>query len=377
MAPLITVLTGMRRPNSGVTWIRTNPKIVTLLRALGDGTLLLNHAALDALPQSQTVEYIRELLVAHGILPFRDRYVAGYERWLAIKLASIESTEQRKIVEQFGRWHHLRRLRAQAARAPVTQNAFLHAKQSTAITTAFLRWLHERVLHVHACTQHDVDAWLSAGPSTRQKADDFLGWAVRQRLIKGITIPGRHYLGHPHIGEDHRVDLLRMLLLHETMPADHRIAGYLILLFGQPVQRIARMRIEHVKVIGELVELRPGRVWIPVPEPFATLLRTYLGDRPHMNTAANPNSPWLFPGGMLGQPITPQMITDRLKREGIPPLAARSGTWLQLIREAPPAVLTQALGIHPITAMRYAKLAGADFLSYPRPRVSSSIDVDG
>ncbi|MEV0202813.1 hypothetical protein [Nonomuraea sp. NPDC050691] len=201
LVPLITTLTGMRRPNSGVTWIRTNPKVVTLLRALGNGTLPMNHAALDALPKSQTVEYIRELLVAQGILPFRDRYVAGYERWLAAKLASIESPEQRKIVEQFGRWHHLRRLRAQAARAPVTENAFLHAKQSTTIATGFLHWLHERGRHVHACTQHDIDTWLSTGPSTRQQVDDFLGWAVRQRLIKGITIPGRPYLGHPHIGD--------------------------------------------------------------------------------------------------------------------------------------------------------------------------------
>ncbi|MER6952291.1 hypothetical protein ABT294_50615 [Nonomuraea sp. NPDC000554] len=367
LIPLATALAGMQRPNSGVTWIRTNPKVATLLSSLGNGDLPLNHAAFDALPKSQTVEYVRELLIEHAVLPFRDRYVAGYERWLATKLADLQDIEQRQVIEQFGRWHHLRRLRAQAAKAPVTQNAFLHAKQSTTVATSFLHWLQERGRHIWACSQHDIDSWLSAGPTTRQQIDSFLCWAVRQRLIKGIKIPTRNYRGSPHIEEGRRLDLLRMLLLHETMPADHRIAGCLILLFGQPIQRIARMRMDHVKVTAESVELRLSREWIPVPEPFATLLRAYLGNRPHMNTAANPDSPWLFPGGMPRQPITPQMIATRLSREGLPPLAARSGTWLQLVREAPPSVLAQALGIHPITAMRHAKLAGADFLSYPRP----------
>lgn len=50
-------------------------------------------------------------------------------------------------------------------------------------------------------------------------------------------------------------------------------------------------------------------------------------------------------------------------------LAGRTGTWLQLVRDAPPSVLAEALGIFPATAMRHAELAGSDYLSYPNPLI--------
>ncbi len=39
-------------------------------------------------------------------------------------------------------------------------------------------------------------------------------------------------------------------------------------------------------------------------------------------------------------------------------------TWFQLVREAPPSILADPLGIHSNTAMRHASLAGADYLAY-------------
>jgi hypothetical protein len=38
-----------------------------------------------------------------------------------------------------------------------------------------------------------------------------------------------------------------------------------------------------------------------VPEPVATLLRRHLANRANMTTAANPDSPWLFPGQRDGE----------------------------------------------------------------------------
>lgn len=49
---------------------------------------------------------------------------------------------------------------------------------------------------------------------------------------------------------------------------------------------------------------------------------------------------------------------------GIPTLGARTGAWRQLVREAPPAILAEALGITANTAMRYANLAGENYLTY-------------
>ena len=52
-----------------VTWLRTNPKTRELLHALGSGTVELTHEALDGLPASHTVEYLRGLLVTSHALP--------------------------------------------------------------------------------------------------------------------------------------------------------------------------------------------------------------------------------------------------------------------------------------------------------------------
>jgi hypothetical protein len=122
----------------------------------------------------------------------------------------------------------------------------------------------------------------------------------------------------------------------------------LVLLFGQPAERIAALTIGQVKIDSdERVLLSPAGDWIDVPEPLATLLRTYLNCRRNMATAANPDSAWLFPCGMPGRRIDAAHIANKLRAAGAPVLAARMGTWRQLVREAPPSVLAAALGIAP------------------------------
>ncbi len=83
-----------------------------------------------------------------------------------------------------------------------------------------------------------------------------------------------------------------------------------------------------------------------------------------MSTAANASATWLFPGGMPGRPITAASVVALLRAAGIPVLASRTGTWQQLVREAPPSVLAEALGISPKTAMQHTERAGADWMRY-------------
>jgi hypothetical protein len=79
-----------------------------------------------------------------------------------------------------------------------------------------------------------------------------------------------------------------------------------------------------------------------------------------MQTAANPDTDWLFPGRHL----TAQKLRDCLREAGIPPLASRSTTWQQLVRQAPPQVLAEALGISATAALRHAARAGANWTAY-------------
>lgn len=353
----------MPSANSGMTWLRSTG-VRSLLASLAKGETPLTQEGLDALPASRSVEYIRGLLVEQKALPARNEQVAVYGRWLDEKLAAIKDPERRRLIETFGRWHQLRGLRRRTSAGPMTGAAFLRAKQSTTLAIEFLDWLATRERTLADCTQRDIDAWFAAGPSTRSHTQSFLYWAINARRVKGIKMPPHTERAHPAIGEDERIEAVRQVLLDDTIQLPWRIAGGLVLLFGQPAQRIAELRLDQVDLTGDRVRLLLARDWLHVPEPFASLLREYLGRRRNMATAANASAQWLFPGGMPGRPITAASIVLQLRTVGIPVRPSRNGTWQQLVREAPPSVLAEALGISPKTAMQHAARAGADWLRY-------------
>lgn len=69
---LIGVLAAAARPESVYTWMR-GANANELLTSLGTRSIALTHESFDALPASRSVEYLREMLVHHGMLPDRDR----------------------------------------------------------------------------------------------------------------------------------------------------------------------------------------------------------------------------------------------------------------------------------------------------------------
>ncbi|TXS80566.1 hypothetical protein EAO76_01885 [Streptomyces sp. sk2.1] len=364
LQPLAQAIINMPRPNTGCTWINQNPRVRELLRGLADGTIALSHEALDGLPASRTVEYLRGLLVTHGCLPPRDEHLASFDRWLTPKLDAIKDPDQRRLIERYSRWHLKRRLRDQARTAPVTVGAFLRAKQHLTVATQFLHWLGNRGRRLDECTQHDIDAWFSNGTTTRQHANSFLYWAIRQRLVRNITLPLPTSRTSPLASEDEHLNTLRALLLHDTLPAAHRAIGLMLVLFGQPLSRIVQLRTDQLRDGAEGLQVSFGSNWLNVPEPAAAVIRVHLTARPGLNTAANPSSQLLFPGFMPGRPMHVYAVANILRAIGIRPLAARSRAWLQMVREAPPSVLASALGISAATAMRYAERAGTDYLAY-------------
>jgi hypothetical protein len=78
---------------------------------------------------------------------------------------------------------------------------------------------------------------------------------------------------------------------------------------------------------------------------------------------------------MPGRHIDAAHVANKLRAAGVPLLAARMGTWRQLVREAPPSVLAAALGIAPVTAMKHAERAGGDWLCCAALRRTSDADV--
>ncbi|HEU5002395.1 MAG TPA: Fis family transcriptional regulator [Actinomycetota bacterium] len=364
LVPLADALKGMASANSGITWLRS-ARVQEMLRQLASGEVALTHAAIDALPASRTVEHMRELLVAHGALPGRDRYLAAFQRWCAPKLASVADPEHRRAVEAFVRWHVLPHLRNHAADTAVGTNSFLRAKQSVTTAIELLEWLSQRGRSLAEWTQGDVDAWFAGGTSTRKLSHPFAYWAIRTRRAGRVDVPRAEPRSHPKVSESERLSSLRRLLLNDALHLHWRVAGALVLLFGQPAVRISGLRLEQLSVLdGGRVRIRIAADWLEVPEPLAVLVCTHLAARPNMQTATNATSPWVFPGVLAGRHIDPGTLVTQLRSIGVPVMATKTGTWHQLVREGPPTLLAQALGISPVTAMKHAQAAGADWLRY-------------
>jgi hypothetical protein len=364
LQPLADAIKNMLSANSGVTWLR-NRAVSKLLHQLALGEVELRHEALDALPASRTVEYIRGLLVQNGALVRRDERLATYQRWLETKLVTVDDAEQRRLIQAFGRWHLIPHLRQQAEQGGVTPNTFLRAKQSSTVAIGLLAWLGARGRTVKDWTQHDLDAWFSAGPSTRKHALPFVYWAMNTRRARRLRVPLWEPRTHPKLGEQQRLEALRRLLLDDGIALQLRVAGSLILLYGQPADRIAELSLDRVSAPDEdAVRVRLAADWVDVPEPLSTLVRAHLAGRPNMQTAANKDCPWLFPGNMPGRPMNVDGLVTKLRKVGVPVMATKTGAWQQFVREGPPSVLAEALGIAPVTAMRHAQRAGADWLRY-------------
>lgn len=111
--------------------------------------------------------------------------------------------------------------------------------------------------------------------------------------------------------------------------------------------------------------IRLGTAPIVLPEPVAALTRQLLtGKRGHATTGAGHPSPWLFPGGQPGRPISATHLGLRLKDLGIQPGQARSTALFQLATEMPAALLARMLGIHIDVAVAWQRAAAGDWATY-------------
>lgn len=108
-----------------------------------------------------------------------------------------------------------------------------------------------------------------------------------------------------------------------------------------------------------------ARVPIHLSEPVATLARTVASHRKgHATIGALTPSPWLFPGGQPGRPISSARLTQRLNDLDIHPSQDRSTALFQLAAEVPAAILARTLGIHTDVAVTWQRHSAGDWTTY-------------
>lgn len=270
---LIDALCASDRPESILVWKRS-PKVQTLLRGLGDGTIALSHEGLDAVPGKPT-EHIRALLQHHGLLPHRDANLHRFEDWIAVKLEGLPA-EVRQPVQHFATWHHLRNIRAKSDAGTNTRGPVHSAKQQITETIKFLTWLHQTHHRTAAtCTQQDADEWLAGGPTTRTMIRNFFQLAKKSRLNTGVTVAHRTPRSSPSLSQDQRLAWIRELLTGTSESLTYRVAGMLLLLYAQPLVRVVTLTTDAIAESPHGMTIQLGRHPVDVPEPFATPIRQH------------------------------------------------------------------------------------------------------
>ncbi|MFJ2478540.1 hypothetical protein ACIOWI_37485 [Streptomyces sp. NPDC087659] len=158
----------------------------------------------------------------------------------------------------------------------------------------------------------------------------------------------------------------RRLLHDDTLKSEDRLVGLLLLLYAQWPAAISRLTVDHIEETDGAVRIRLGAVPVDLPGPVAELALHQVAVRRSHAVLARTDSPWLFPGGQPGRPISVWAMGERLRKLGIRLAETRSTALFQLATELPAAVLARTLGID-ITvavAVKWQRAAAGDWGAY-------------
>jgi integrase len=363
LIPVFEAICAARTPKSALNWLRRDGG-AAILAQVASGTLPATHQALDAHPRRRAADHLRQALVAGGVLPPRNEELARTGQWLTGVLAAIEPASGRRLVQAYATWHVMRRLRASAGNSGRPRTYTARARNNIRAAADFTTWLARRGRSLRQCRQADVDNWLATGPGAGH-VRDFLTWAAAREHSATLDVPGPARRSGTAASQDERWAQAARLLHDDTLDLTDRAAGCLLLLYGQQLSRIAALTTSQITSRDGTVLVRLGRHDAPVPEPLGVILTELIRTgRTHAGTGAPASTPWLFPGGLPGRPITASRLGQRLNRLGIYAMAGRRATLTDLAARMPAAVLADLLHLAPGTAVRWTREAGADWNRY-------------
>ena len=358
-------LASSERPNLVLAWLNKTA-IAGILCEFGTGQRALSHASLDELPASKPVEHLRAILVATGTLPPRDEHLARLERWIENILAERGDPGQRQMLHRYAVWHLLRRLRQRNTTTHATCAQAVTVKRHVKAALALLDGLAARGHTPASARQGDLDNWLASDlASHRRDAGHFVRWASRHKLTS-LQFPATRWHGPTRtIDTETRWAQARWLLHDHTLNPVDRVAGLLLLLYAQTPAAVSRLTLEHVQTARHAVHLRLGREPVRLPEPLAGLVAGLIARRRgHAALGDQGASPWLFPGGRPGQPISAYQLAERLRQLGLRPAQSRTTALFGLATELPAAILARLLGIHIKVAVEWQHASAGDWTTY-------------
>src|SRR5262249_36049481 len=165
---------------------------------------------------------------------------ADIEAWLRRRLATVADHPHEHLLRQFALWHHLARVRADAARRPLRATAKQYVTHQFTQALVFLTWLHERGIAPREVTQAHIDTWYGEHRvHQRHNVRGFLIWATEHgHLPRHLIAPQMTYQPAASFTQQRRLALLRRYLTDNSAPVTSRAAACLLLLYAQPLSRI-------------------------------------------------------------------------------------------------------------------------------------------
>jgi hypothetical protein len=364
LVPIFDLVVSMERPRAGILWL-SRAYVPPLLRALAQGEVPLTHEGIATLSPVGSATYVRDLLVSAQVLAPVDRFLFGFEQWLPAWLDQIADPDHRQLLHAYANWRLLRDLRAISADGPIGHYRDQIARRRLRVAASFLSFLHGRCFLLAGCTQPALDEWFAqATAADRALQRHFLRWARETQRMPMLQLPLITANTPTPITQQERLEWIRRIYAGEGMDLTERVVALLVLLYAQPLTKVARLTVDDITVVDGQMLLRLGDPPAPVPPPFDDLLSQHLAARPNLMTATNPNSRWLFPGRRAGEPMHPTTFRLRFQKLGIPNLTGRSRALRAMLLQAPPAVVAGMLGYRPDKAEEIARGAGATWKRY-------------
>lgn len=347
-------------PTGIADWLE-KPERRDMLRSIAAAPAPLTHDFLDGLDLPfLRVAGIRAGLVANGVLPARDERMIRLQRWVPTQLARLSDPTNEKLVRSFANWHHLRRLRKQRGVKLITEGQAQLVRREIKAAVDLLVWLADRNVTLANCTHTRLDEWLTDGPAGRYEARAFVLWSQRNRHCpKGLEIPITPDASAIQVlTADDRWIIVRRLLHDESIDIADRVAGLLLLLFAQPLSRVAHLTVDQVSPSGDAITF--GEIPLSLPPPLDALINRLREERPRRAVIGRyTDNPWLFPGWSgAGTPATATHLARRLKTYGIPARSARNATMMELANQLPTTAISRLLGVSISTAMNWSVESG-------------------
>ncbi|MGI5445754.1 XRE family transcriptional regulator [Streptomyces sp. CA-243310] len=369
LQPLAQQLGAAQEPWSVLVWIRRSDS-ARMLAGLAAQHREISHDLLDGLPQDWSTLYIRELLVAAGVLPHRQEYYARLRLWARDALADLPP-HQARLIRPFAEWSVLRDARRRADKGPYNAGAAQVDRSDIRTAIKFLTWLDENTITLADLRQENLDLWMTTHPTQRRSAAAFIRWAVARRLTGKVVIPGKKYsFPSRFLASDELDQQLRRCLNDESLPLEARIIGSLTSLYALATTRIVQLTTDRFSRDDEHAYLTLDRNPVLVPPRLAVLIerqiaspscRTSVLQQPHDGTPG-----FLFPGRPPSRPRSPATVNSYMRRHGLPGIGARNTALMEAISELPPIVVSDLFGIHPSTTYawaQYAQNSWADYLA--------------